>query len=233
MTNPLQPQGLKHYVASQLTAYWQDGESALALPIPNLPWPKEEPLPPRMKFVALPAWAEDLGIDGNLLVPAQFIDSGASEDWAKTDWFSVIFWYLNGVAEHAFEDKYGPIHSYSYRLKGWDPRIWERAWVNRMALFLRRWAARANNQSEAVVFGPLLAANILLTHDLDAIEKTFAIRLKQSVFHAYNAMRLLLSGQIRAAAAKALHALRFFFIREISIVWVVCALWKNSMACAA
>lgn len=225
---------LKNYVIEELASYWCVKDGVLALPIPALPWPQEEPLPPQMKFIDLPAWAEDIGVKGALLVPAHFIRSDKDgDDWTKTDWFSVMFWYLNGIPERAFEAKHGPIHSYSYRLKGWDHRLWEHAWVNRMAIFLRKWVARDAKRTEDEVCGPLPQTNILITHDLDAINKTLAIRMKQSAFHFINAARLLERGQYKASIAKFLHALNFFFIREISIAWIKCAAWNRHMDCAA
>ena len=88
---------LKQYIIEELAPFWQRKESVLALPIPAVPWPKAEPLPPRVKIVALPSWASDIGVNGNILVPEQFSDNAdASALWATTDWFSTLFWYLNG-----------------------------------------------------------------------------------------------------------------------------------------
>ena len=215
---------LKQYVVEELAPYWQKREGVLSLPIPAMPWPQEEPLPPRMEFVTLPEWASDVGVKGGILVPGQFIkNNDASSAWAKIDWFSVIFWYLNGIPERAFEAQHGPIHSYSYRLEGWDQSMWDHAWVNRIALFLRRWVAREAQRTVEEACGPLPKTDILLTHDLDAISKTFAIRIKQSAFHSFNAIKLVMKGQYKAAVTKFRQALRFFFIREISIAWMKCA----------
>jgi hypothetical protein len=202
---------LKQYGLEELASYWGGKKGVLALPIPAFPWLQEEPLPPQMKFVTLPVWARDVGIKGGILVPMQFSkNNDDSLAWVTTDWFSAIFWYLNGIPEQAFEAQYGPIHSYSYHLKGWDQRLWDHAWVNRIALFLRRWAATEAQRTEEDMCGPLPKTDIILTHDLDAICKTFAIRMKQSAFHSFNAINLILKGQYKAAVTKFLHALRFF-----------------------
>ncbi len=203
---------LKQYVVEELAVYWQKKEGILALPIPAFPWPQEEPLPPQMKFVALPAWAENIGVNGGILVPAQFSkNNDDSSAWAKTDWFSTIFWYLNGISERAFEAQYGPIHSYSYRLKGWDQRIWGHAWVNRIALFLRCWAAKVKNTDEISLLDLLSDPEIIITHDLDAVSKTLAIRCKQFVFQIFKIIKQLLSGQVRASSRESRKALQFFF----------------------
>ena len=81
--------------------------------------------------------ARDVAPPEGLLVPAHYGASGAT--WDAIDWLGVAFWYLSGAAERAFEARNGPIHSYSVRLVRWNPQFWERAWVNRIALFLRRW----------------------------------------------------------------------------------------------
>lgn len=225
---------VKQYIIEELGPFWQKKEGVLALPIPAVPWPKEEPLPPRVKLVALPSWASDLSVNGSILVPEQF--SNNTDDpaaWAATDWFSTLFWYLNVIPERVFEWHHGPIQSYSYRLQGWDQGLWDHAWVNRIALFLRRWAAKESHQTEDDVCGQLPKTTILLTHDLDAISKTFAIRMKQSAFHGFNAIRLFLKGQYAAAATKVLHARRFFFIRATLTAWTACSDWKRKMACAA
>jgi hypothetical protein len=144
-----------------------------------------------MAEVLLPAWAEDLGAGGRLLVPEAAISGGAGEPWRRTDWLGAAFWYLHGLAERAFERANGPIHSYSFRLGRWDERIWERAWVNRIALFLRRWAARETGQTEEAALGPLPSPELWLTHDVDAVTKTMAVRMKQAVFMTFKALRRL------------------------------------------
>ena len=52
----------------------------------------------------------------------------------------LTFLMLECWHERLFEKDNGPIHSYGYKLKNWDTRAWERAWVNRMALFLMRYS---------------------------------------------------------------------------------------------
>ena len=95
-----------------------------------------------------------------------------------------------------WEAQHGPIHSYSFRLKKWDNRFWERAWVNRMALFLREWAGNKNSCSPDTLFGELPNSDVILTHDVDAISKTLAISLKQSAFTGFNIFRNMAAGNV-------------------------------------
>ncbi len=46
--------------------------------------------------------------------------------------------------------------------------------MNRIALFLRRWAAREQGMSEEDLFDSLPKAEIILTHDVDAIAKNLS-----------------------------------------------------------
>jgi len=198
------------WVRSSLSRYWSQGADLLAhLPVPIAPPVSAVSLPPRVDTVALPEWAADLGIDGGLLVPSTAIVAGSGAAWERTDWWDAAAWFLDGRAERAYEREHGPIHSYSFRLSGWDARIWERAWVNRIGLFLRRWAARRASLDEAASFGPLPDADIVLTHDVDAIRKTLRIRFKQSAFDAFNAVRAMAQGRPLAAMQRVAHGVRF------------------------
>lgn len=207
-------QAVRSYVLDVLSKYWGTGRNFIYdLPIPCLDH-QQEYLPPRMVEVALPDWANDTGINQSLLAPQQFVRNGEGAEWQRTDWFRVCFWYLSGEAEKAFERKHGPIHSYSFRLKGWDERIWQRAWVNRTALFLRRWAAVEQGKRELSLFGPLPLSRVILTHDVDAVEKTAAIRLKQAAFNGFNASRQLIRGNGSTAIQKLASAGRFLFSKD-------------------
>lgn len=192
------------WVLDALLRYWPRGRDAVAA----LAVPERRPsagLPPRVVMVALPEWAADLAADGGLLVP----EGCAGEAWAQTDWWSACAWYLDGAAERAHEAAQGPIHSYALRLRGWDGRLWDRAWVNRIALFLRRWAARAIERDEAELFGARPAAELVLSHDVDAVHKTLAIRAKQGAFQGFNAARQLASGDRAGALSRLGSAARF------------------------
>lgn len=205
-------EGPRSRVLRALAQYWRKSDAPVAaLPVPLAASTGVESLPPRLSEIALPPWAADLAPDGTLPVPAHCVMEGDGDVYLRVDWLSAAFWYLNGSAERAFEAAHGPVHSYSYKLAGWPARMWERAWANRMALFLRRWAARQAGVTEDELFGALPAAEILLTHDVDAVRKTWSIRVKQPVFHLFNAVRRLLAGDLSGAVVRMGAAFRFAF----------------------
>ena len=213
----LKPQKIANERSSLLKAldrYWPNGSEAVAaLPIVAWEMQRSESLPPACESIALPEWAEEMSVDGGLLIP-RWAFLLAEGEWAKVDWFAVCFWYLHNLAERAYEDANGPIHSYAFRLKGWDSRLWARAWVNRIALFLRRWAVRESGKDEDELLGPLPETEIVLTHDVDAIEKTLAIRLKQTAFHGFNAIRFLCCFRLGQSFQRAFRAFHFLLSRE-------------------
>ena len=195
------------HARAALAPYWPRGEAPLrALPIAPAAPPAREPLPPVTTLVPLPDWAADIAADGGLLVPAWAVVGGEGAAWKRTDWWGAAGWYLGSAAERAHEATNGPIHGNARRLAGWDARLWRRAWVNRMALFLRRWAARRGETDETALLGPPPEAEVAVTHDVDAVVKTAAIRLKQAGFHAFNAARRL--ARRRPAMARAAAAAR-------------------------
>lgn len=203
---------LRKHILRALGSYWPEPELLeQGLSLPELPLAPPDPGRAALAMVELPAWASDLAADGGLLIPSACIAPGEGEPWSRADWLGAAFWHLHGVAERAFERQNGSIFSYSVGLRGFDPRLWERAWVNRIALFLRRLAARALAADEARLFGPRPAARILLTHDLDAVRKTWPIRIKQPVFHVFNAARLGLSGRWRPGIGRLAKAAGFAF----------------------
>ena len=210
MTTAFSAAALRNDALAQCGRYWPVGsEPVAALPMPAPAALPQEVLPPRLVMVRLPEFAEDVGVAGALAVPQHYCP--ASGRWTDVDWLCVMGWFLHNLAERAHEDAHGPIHSYSFRLHGWDERIWKHAWVNRAALFLRRWAAETAGRPEEELLGPMPAAEIRLTHDVDAIRKTFAIRGKQSAFLLFNAARRALHGRRREALSCLRKALRFFF----------------------
>lgn len=192
--------------------YWPRGGDAIAaLPVPRVEPPAAETLPPLLTTIQLPEWACDLGVAGALVVPAHSAPPSSLAAWHDVDWFLATFWFLSGAAERAHEAARGPIHSYRWRLKRWPDAMWDHAWVNRIALFLRRWCARRLERAEDELFGRLPDPEIVVTHDIDAIRKTTSIRLKQSGFHAFNALRGVLQGDARRGLEKLRRALRFLF----------------------
>lgn len=202
---------LRDYICREMAPYWAGApEAVLDLPVPGAPPADVEPLPPRLAMVELPIWAASCGVGGRLLVPARFAGlKPGVEAWAAADWFSAAFWYLNGLPEREFEKRRGPVHSYARRLAGWDDRPWEYAWVNRIALFLRAWAARERRADPEELFSPLPGPAISLTWDVDAVSKTLPGRLKQGAFRLYNGARLLAAGDLPGGLGKLRNALSF------------------------
>ena len=191
--------------------YWPFGARPVErLPILCMPLPTKEPLPPTLSYITLPGWAADLAPQEGLLVPRHVIADGLGEPWSRTDWWQAAYWYLNCSAEREHEKNDGPIHSYSIRLNGWDSAVWEYAWVNRIALFLRRWAAHLWEVDESILLGELPNAEIAITHDVDAVEKTASIRLKQTAFCSFNGVRRVLRGEVYSGGQKLVQGMRFF-----------------------
>ncbi|MEW6277575.1 MAG: hypothetical protein AB1758_03050 [Candidatus Eremiobacterota bacterium] len=203
-------------VYEALQAYFPGRDAMAALPVRTSSAPPDT-WAPRLSKVALPDWA-DGPVSGYLLVPE---GARCGPDWRQVDWWRAAHWYLAGIAERALERRRGPIHSYSVLLRNFDPRMWERAWVNRIGLFLRSWAAHRGPLSPP----PVPTAQLWLTHDVDAVRKTPAIRLKQSAFQLFNAVRSLarlrLGDALEAVAQGVLFFLRtadywaFEAIREL------------------
>lgn len=202
---------LTTHVRRALARYWPVNVRALErVAQVQCPFPRVS-LPLKLLSVRLPEWAADCGVDGSLMVPCETCADPQRADWPQVDWWLAMFLMLEGWHERVWEQHHGVIHSYSFRLRGWDPLVWQRAWVNRIALFLRIWAAREAAQEPGALFGALPHARISMTHDVDAIAKTASIRLKQSAFMAFNAVRLLARAHARPALARARQALRFAF----------------------
>lgn len=203
---------LQEHVLSALGRYWPNQQAAiLSLPISAISISdlcKVLTLCP----ITLPEWERCCGVDGVILVPVEACQVGNS--WEKVDWWLAAFLMLECWHERNWERRHGPIHSYSFRLKDWDERVWHHAWVNRIGLFLRTWAAIRQNMTPAELFGPLSVARILMTHDVDAVSKTIPTRIKQGAFNFYNALRFLAVGDIVQTQEKFRTALRFMFGME-------------------
>ncbi len=203
---------IRQHLLTSLYQYWErESGSISSLPVAEFEFPDCNSAL-RLKSVTLPDWAESCGVSGCLLVPAEACTENL--DWRRVDWWLAAFLLLESWHERVHEQRNGPIHSYSFRLKGWDERVWRHAWVNRIAIFLRLWAADLQGTDVISLFGPIPDATIIMTHDVDAVKKTLPIRMKQGGFNLLNAARQL--GHRRwVDAGHSLHrAARFFFGRE-------------------
>lgn len=201
---------LREHVIASLQRYWRvNADAVRTLPVQTA-HTTDINLPLRLGEVPLPDWGEDCGVQGKLLVPCEACVA-APGDWKNTDWWLAAFLLLEGWHERLFEAQNKPVHSYSVKLRDWDSRAWDRAWVNRIALFLRRWAAKERSRPEEELFGPLPEPEILLTHDVDAVRKTGAIRIKQTLFQLFNALRFLINGNPSNARDRLAKAASFLF----------------------
>lgn len=194
--------------------YWPMGREALAnLPQIMLAPAAAQGAHPEYRYVSLPDWAVDIGVEGRLLIFAKMLGTGEGAEWQRCDWLSVAYHMLASTSERSHEATNGPALSYSFRLSPEMAPLFERAWVNRIFLFLRRWAAREAGVPEEALFGPLPTAEIRLTHDLDAIRLTPEIRLKQGAFQTLNAARALAHAKPAAAIRRMGDAARYLFSR--------------------
>lgn len=184
--------------------YWPEAgrRHIAALAMPEVAWQPSR----QCVLVALPNWAADIGVGepASLLVDRASIAAGDGSDFSRCNWFAAGFLFLSGAQEMG-----GSPSSYSPLIHGVDARLYDRAWVNRIYLLLRRIAARQLQVDEAALFGPPPKPVIHLTHDVDAVTKTPEIRLKQSAFHLFNAARGLARLQGGYAASKSWQAVRF------------------------
>lgn len=150
--------------------------------------------------VELPVWAKKIGVGINniIIIPKHCIKSN-SKSWKDVDWWRAAYDLLTMKIECDFEEKNGPIHSYSTRLIKISKNLFDRAWVNRIFIFLRKLLAWQVKVDEAVIFKPLPRARLYLTHDIDYVKKTIALRFKQVIFTTYNIFKSLLDGNPKNA----------------------------------
>ena len=200
-------EALKCHVANSMQRYWQHNVNiVIELPVATRSFPEVKG-PLRLAFITLPKWAKGCGISGQLAVPMESCPESEVPTWKNVDWWLAAFLLLESWHERTWELNYGPVHSYSARLTGWDDRVWRHAWVNRIALFFRAWVGHLSHQSQDKILGVLPRPEIIVTHDVDAIAKTLPIHLKkQRLF--FNAGRAVFSLTIGKEALA--HAMRLF-----------------------
>lgn len=163
-------------------------------------------------LIKLPKWAEDIGLGkpSSIAVPKHCISQiDKPNEWLKVDWYRAVFDMATCQSEYKYERRHGPIHSYAYKLPKEVYSQFQHAWVNRIILFLMRWAARTSWKSEEELFGKKPSGMIHLTHDVDYVSKTLALRFKQSAFSLFNLLRRLMKGDLKAACQNSARFLRF------------------------
>lgn len=208
---------IKNHCLDALSVYWPNNQNLISkLPIKNKIISIVPGKPLKLAEVRLPDWADHCGVNNKILIPDECImnTKESESNWDEIDWFLAIFLLLECWHERLWEAKFGPIHSYSFRLKGWDKRAWEHAWVNRIALFLKEWAAQENTSDVKSLFGKEPISKIRMTHDVDAIRKTFAIRIKQSMFIIFNSLKSLSKGNFKESFKKLKKSISFLLSNE-------------------
>lgn len=184
--------------------YWPNsrGEFVAALQQPQTSWTASR----ICELVELPSWAVEVGVGepSALLVDRAAIAAGEGCTFERCNWFAAAFMFLTGAQEGRASE-----NSYSGSVGDIDARLFERAWVNRYMLLLRKLTARHHTTIEEELLGALPTFQIDLTHDVDAVRKTPEIRIKQSAFLAFNAARSALKGEWQNAGRKTMHFLRF------------------------
>ena len=149
---------------------------------------------PKLIQIKMPTWVDGIEENNYFYVPKEAIVENLDgvDDWKKIDWWLASFLYLECTHERCWEYLYGPIHSYSNKLKNWDERIWNYAWVNRIAIFLTKWASiESSNWIKNYKFQD----NIRMTHDLDAIQVTIPIIIKQISLKLFRFFQFFLLGK--------------------------------------
>jgi len=138
-------------------------------------------------WLELPDWARRcVPRDRPGLFLPRFSDTNS---YLEYDWWRAIDFFLSCEFERSIEARSGPTHSYAGSMGEKVAPAFDYAWVNRIVAFLKIWWARLHGLSVENHFGEVPAGVITLTHDVDALEKTARLRLKQSAFQ-------LLSGNI-------------------------------------
>ena len=205
---------LKNHLLNALQQYWLGNMEAISkLPISQKEFPAVDGAL-KLKLITLPVWASQYGVEGKIAVPIEACSSIDCISWENVDWWLAAFLMLECWHERAWEITHGSIHSYSFRLTGWDERVWEHAWVNRIAFFLRAWAIHRSSKSIGQLFHSLPEREILMTHDVDAVSKTISIRLKQSVFNCFNALRSLARNDFKKAGEYLGKTIKVLFFNE-------------------
>lgn len=206
---------LVSHVIFSLDEYWKENtELILNLPIQDRQNSFKISIPLKMIPIDLPNWGSSCGVQNQILVPQECVKiDGNLNDWREIDWWLAIFLLLEGWHERIWEKTHGVIHSYSFKLKDWDTRAWDHAWVNRIALFLRKWYSKHFN-TDNIFFGHLPKPELILSHDVDAVCKTHPIRIKQSAFHIFNSLNLLVKFRIFDSIKKLTKGIKFFLSNE-------------------
>jgi hypothetical protein len=173
---------IEHVIKSLNIYFTNNSEKISKLPISPIENLKIR-IPLKLIAIDIPSWGSEAGVGGKILVPEESLTTKNAK-WTDVDWFSAAFLLLESCHERTWELQKHSIKSYSSRLKKWDTRAWDYAWVNRIGIFLSLWNDRDFELEEL-----RKDYKLEISHDVDAISKTFQLRIKQSTFNFINALR--------------------------------------------
>jgi hypothetical protein len=185
-------QDVKAHLIKAATIFFESDQSVLEeLPISQKKL-KEFNRSLQLTKVKLPNWFSNNAKFNSILIPSE-LESG-EENWHDVDWWSAAFVLLECWHERLWEDDFGPINSYSSKLKNWDKRAWEIPIVNQIFLFLNAW----NHKLQGGILEqiPNLPSKITLTFDLDAVQKSTWHSIKYSSFLSFNIVRSFFYGNL-------------------------------------
>lgn len=135
-------------------------------------------------WIEVPEWAHWVLPEkyGALFVPS-FGEPSGYEDYP---WWRAINSYIGLDQETSWERNFPPIHSYSTALGNEGTPAFEFAWVNRIAAFLKAWSSQRDGRKVEDLFGSLPVPKVTLTHDVDALEMTVRLKIKQAVSRVFS-----------------------------------------------
>ena len=131
-------------------------------------------------WIDLPKFSNSYGLEDNkVLFPKKYIKqierTTKNVDYRDCNWIQACD-YLSSLS---FEKDTFLNSLISLSSKNKIPELFEKAWVNRYLLFLRDWAAYKTNKNTLI--GKVSTPRIILTHDVDAINVSRGLKLRQYV----------------------------------------------------
>ncbi|WP_259781265.1 polysaccharide deacetylase family protein [Aestuariispira ectoiniformans] len=134
--------------------------------------------------IVLPEELQTHGVAGELLMD----NAAVYPEGDQYDWILAAFSFLSGAGEYQYEKRFGSVQSYSTKLTFQPDELFDYAWANRIFLIIRDlyFPSRARRKT---------VPKVNIGHDVDALDKTLAIRLKQSAFEVFNTVRMVVRGE--------------------------------------
>lgn len=189
----------------------------------DLPIAHSNESPLGWSWMKVPDWAQWVVPEkhGALFVP----NFSEIRNFEEYPWWRAIDFYINLEQETTREQRLGPIHSYSNALGEGAEHAFDFAWVNRIAALLKAWSAQREGKTIEELFGDLPVPKITLTHDVDAVEMTLALKLKQAASRTIagqllTAIRILFAKRDDSFLEELLHIEREFGVRSVWLLYV-------------